>query len=139
LQLPHQQRRPQQPPSDRLEGALIQRIVILAVAYVAVVLQFVVVEVDSMTDQEKIWAWCDRREAESNAPHGLITYRTKPLGELTGVWFAGVRRFAQIQTPHESYVEAKWLMVEGERDWIDDRGGDTPESAIAALAKALNL
>ena len=36
-------------------------------------------------------------------------------------------------------IDATWLPIEGRNDWIDDRGGSTPEEAIAALAKALNL
>jgi hypothetical protein len=93
-----------------------------------------------MTDEyRKILDWCDRKEAETNNPHSLMVYRTHRLGELTGIWLAGVREFRQRQTPYEPYVEALWLQIEGRKDWIGDLVGDTPEEAITSLAKALNL
>jgi hypothetical protein len=89
-------------------------------------------------DYRKILDWCDRCEAETKNPHALMVWRTTRLGEHTGIWLAGVREFRQLQTPYEPYVDARWLQP-GRRGRFEDHLGDTPEEAIAALAKALNL
>lgn len=89
-----------------------------------------------MTDQEKIYEWCDRREAESRDPHALITYRAQVVegGAWTARWFAGVRiwnRQSVLDTDHD------WHYCQYGQGL--DSKGSTPEEAIAHLAKALNL
>lgn len=89
-----------------------------------------------MTDEyRKILDWCDRREAESTSPHGLITYRAQIAedGAWTARWFAGVRAWTR-------------KSLNGNHEWNLcfyhhglDAKGSTPEEAIAKLAEALGL
>ena len=81
-----------------------------------------------MTDQQKIYDWCDRREADTRCPHGLIVYRATMFETQ---WIAGVRKWER----KDLKTDGVWIRV----DKYLDRNSDTQEDAIAKLAMALGL
>lgn len=77
-----------------------------------------------MTNQEKIWAWCDRMEKEKAKPYALQLYVFTSASNKK-LWAATVQEFEASQ--------AIWVSLA----WITK--GSTPEEAIAKLAEALGL
>jgi hypothetical protein len=88
-----------------------------------------------MTDTEKIYEWCDRREDAVNQRHGLLVYRQ---GTLPPSWCASIQVWES--TPLHPLLNnggGAWFPLDG--NGFFDREGSTPEKAIASLAKALGL
>ena len=79
-----------------------------------------------MNNQQKIYDWCDRRYMQTEEAYGLIVYRGKDRGQL--IWTASIKKWSK---DFEEWIEIVENLRLGE--------GNTPEEAIAKLAKALGL
>ncbi len=82
-----------------------------------------------MTDTEKIYAWCDQREAAVNQRHGLLVYRQ---GTLPPSWCATIQVWERDPSLSSG---GSWLSL----DRFFSPEGSTPEKAIAKLVEVLGL
>ena len=78
-----------------------------------------------MTDQQKIYDWCDRQEKKNRKPYALQVYIFTLDSTDKRLWAATVQEFDEFQ--------GIWIS----QSWITK--GSTPEEAIAKLAKVLGL
>ena len=89
-----------------------------------------------MTDQQKIYDWCDRQCQETDRSFCLVVVRKRPLHPLSSnhwnPWNAMVKEWSDHSNDWQIF-STPYFPYRGLAE------GSTPEEAIAKLAEALGL